>query len=471
MRLSKVKRASIISGVVVVLLILAGVTGLVIYSSEEDSAGMPEQSVIADTKEGEAYTLFAPLGSKTTYLIDSNGDYVHSWDSEYLPGPTSYLLETGNLLRSIQKGHPVFTVGGVGGGLELLDWDGKQMWEIPLVTEKSIQHHDIEVMPNGNILALLWDLKTRDEAIAAGMDVAIVPADGVWSERIIEIDIDTSEIVWQWDSWDHTVQNIDQSKPNFGEISDSGKINLNYFRFDKDMKGDWLHFNSVAYNSALDHIMVVPHLFNELWVIDHSGSTEDSRGDSGDILYRWGNPEAYGAGETSDKQLIGGHNAHWIDKNDADSSVLVFNNGNEQSGSSVIELLLPIQRDGREYTYTREATQPFEPNAPFWSFKLTPEQFFSPILSTAQRLPNGNTLILNGRSGVIFEITDASQIIWSYTIPGVNNLPVLTYSAERHYGSSQALKGKTLTSQGKITPIDGERSEAPAGSSDIQVAQ
>lgn len=464
----KTRRILISAGGLALLILMLG-SVYFFLSDDRQSNIAPESAavrVIKDNRLGEAYTLFAPLGSKTTYLINADGEQVHSWESQYLPGPTSYLLSTGNLLRSTQRAHPVLNVGGSGGGLELLDWEGNQLWEIPLITEKSIQHHDIEVMPNGNIMAMLWDIKSREEAIAAGMDPAIVPADGVWSERIIEININTSEIVWQWDSWNHVVQNFDAEKPNYGDVSDSSKINLNYYRFDRELKGDWLHFNSLAYNSALDQIMVVPHLYSELWVIDHGTTTEEAEGLAGDLLYRWGNPSAYGVGSRDNAQLQGGHNAHWIQPDNPESKVLIFNNGTAETGSSVLELALPVDASTGKYLKDDPA---FGPQAPAWSFSATPNEFYSPILSTSQRLPNGNTLILNGRSGVIFEVTGNKKVVWKYLIPGKDGLPVLAYSAERHYADSPTLKGRRLIPQGYIEPIDGDRSEAPAGSGSIQV--
>jgi len=46
------------------------------------------------------YTLIAPMRTTTTYLIDMQGRVVRSWDSEYSPGHSAYLLENGNLLRA-----------------------------------------------------------------------------------------------------------------------------------------------------------------------------------------------------------------------------------------------------------------------------------------------------------------------------------------------------------------------------------
>jgi hypothetical protein len=43
--------------------------------------------------------------------------------------------------------------------------------------------------------------------------------------------------------------------------------------------------------------------------------------------------------------------------------------------------------------------------------------FFSPYISGAQRLANGNTLICEGCDGRIFEVTSDGQVVWEYVNP------------------------------------------------------
>ena len=45
-----------------------------------------------------------------------------------------------------------------------------------MADEENLQHHDIAVMPNGNILAVVWHSKTPAEAEAAGW---IIGQDGM----------------------------------------------------------------------------------------------------------------------------------------------------------------------------------------------------------------------------------------------------------------------------------------------------
>src|SRR5210317_188788 len=101
------------------------------------------------------YTLFAPKHYTRTYLMDNQGGIVNSWDSPYEPGQSVYLLPDGHLLHaSFIKGGGGGTGGGEGGRIEEYDWEGNLVWEFDYHDRDYGTHHDIEPLPNGNILAL-----------------------------------------------------------------------------------------------------------------------------------------------------------------------------------------------------------------------------------------------------------------------------------------------------------------------------
>jgi hypothetical protein len=57
-------------------------------------------------------------------------------------------------------------------------------------------------------------------------------------------------------------------------------------------------------------------------------------------------------------------------------------------------------------------------------------RFYSSLVSSAQRLPNGNTLITEGVDGRIFEITRDNEIVWEYVNPiCLKELTSLVYRA------------------------------------------
>lgn len=193
-----------------------------------------------------------------------------------------------------------------------------------------------------------------------------------------------------------------------------------------DRAADWMHTNAIAYNAKLDQVMISVHGFSEFWIIDHSTTTEEAashsggkHGKGGDLLYRWGNPQAYRNGANVDRRLYQQHNAHWIPEGHPGAgNVLVFNNGGERPDgrySSVDEIALPVNEGG---SYEREEFLAFGPERPVWSYTAEDKtKFFSHFISGAHRLPNGNTLICSGAQGIIFEVTSDKKTVWRYKHP------------------------------------------------------
>jgi len=59
-----------------------------------------------------------------------------------------------------------------------------------------------------------------------------------------------------------------------------------------------------------------------------------------------------------------------------------------------------------------------------WEYREKRESdFFSPRISNAQRLPNGNTLICEGDFGRLFEVTMDGEIVWEYVNPYFGGTP------------------------------------------------
>jgi hypothetical protein len=382
--------------------------------------------LITNTKgSSNGYVLFAPLYSKTTYLVDKCGKLVHSWTSEYLPSQSVYLLPNGNLLRSGNDTSNKL-IPANGGHIELLDWDSKRVWHYTISNGKERQHHDICPMPNGNVLVIAYSKRSREEALAAGRDSAAAKT-GVQAEKIIEIKPigrDSGMVVWQWDVWDHLVQERDSTLANYGKVAQNPQLlHLNYNPFPLM---DWLHFNSVTYNAELDQILFSSYHLNELYIIDHSTTTAQAAshkggryGRGGDILYRWGNPATYNRGTTTDQQLFGQHYPHWIERGKPGAGkIMIFNNGYNRPGekySSVEIIDPPMDAKGN---YKLADKEHFGPANSSWNYTAPePTRFFSKNISGAQRLANGNTLICSGSSGRFFEINADKKIVWEYICP------------------------------------------------------
>ncbi len=382
--------------------------------------------------EQPGYILFAPVAYNKTYLIDKCGLLVHSWDSNYKPGLAAHLLPDGNLLRSGNTQNSSFNYGGGGGIIEKIDWNGNVIWSYLISTDSLLQHHDIYPMPNGNVLALVWQKKTVIQVLQEGRD-SLTITDHFLNEKIIEIQpigLDSAVIVWEWNLWDHFIQDYDSTKQNYGSVIDHPELfNINH-QIDVVNNPDWLHLNSVFYNPALNQIIVSSRTNNEFYILDHSTSTIEAashaggvRGKGGDILYRWGNPEVYNRGSIIDRKLFGQHSVSWIPDGLKDGGkIMVFNNGANRPGgnySSVEVIEPPIDSTG---AYSITDSLAFLPVSQSWSYAPT-VSIFSANISGSQRLSNGNTLITYGVSGRFIEIDSLKNKVWEYKNPVNGNGP------------------------------------------------
>jgi hypothetical protein len=188
----------------------------------------------------------------------------------------------------------------------------------------------------------------------------------------------------------------------------------------------------VAYNPDLDQILLTVRAFSEFWIIDHSTTSAAARGHAGgrggtggDLLYRWGNPQAYRAGTKLDQRLFSPHDAHWIPPGvPGGGHVLVFNNGLRRPGgdySSVDEIVLPLETGGR---YTRKPGLAYGPGKPVWVYTAADAaRFFVGLMSSAQRLPNGNTLICDGVAGNMFEVAADRTVVWQQKTSSIVTAP------------------------------------------------
>ena len=383
---------------------------------DEDLAGRTVGLLACEVGASGGHTLIAPLESTTTLLVDAAGREVHRWEGEWTPGSGAVLTEGGLLLRSADVGgHERFNRGGAGGLLQAMDWDGEVVWEVEVNTETTLSHHDFALLPSGNVLLLAWEWVSEEEALAAGRIPELVDDRGLWSEWVLEL-TPAGTPAWEWHAWDHKFQAHDPEAPDHGAAADfPGRLDLNP---PGGGPPDWLHFNAIDHHPELDLVVLTSAATSELLVIDHDTTTEAAAGPAGDLLWRWGNPLAYGGGGPEEQYLHGAHDGHWIaDDLRGGGGMLAFDNGiagRTQHLSRVVEVEVPVDEDGVFSGFDEH----WGPEEPTWLWPdPVGDALSSEQLGGAQRLEGGNTLICEGEHGRVLEVTPGGEVVWVYVNP------------------------------------------------------
>jgi uncharacterized protein (UPF0248 family) len=319
------------------------------------------------------FTLFAPhfVENRTVYLIDLEGNVVHTWQMPYPPGMSGYLTERGTLFfngrtpeQNFLSRFP-FKAGVV---LEA-DWNGKVLWE---VRHPDHHHHGI-LLRNGNVLLHCLGQVPGDIArrVSGGMvegnmqsgSYAPRPdtdADKMFSDYLAEV-TRAGQTVWQWRTWDH----LDPVTDGIAEVQAPRTL--------------WAHGNSVQ---ELPDGDILASFRPTSTVVRISRKT-------GAILWKLGPPAV--AGQHAPTLLANGN-------------ILIFDNGVHRLDDS-----MPYSRVIEVNPATNEIVWKYQ-DKPAWNF-------FSPRMGLAQRLPNSNTLITESSFGRFFEVTSQGEIVWEYVNP------------------------------------------------------
>jgi len=343
-------------------------------------------------------------------------------------------------------------------GFAEVDWDGNVAWECDVATDSRQPHHSFTILPNGNLLALMYRKHSWAECFERGLDPNGPRGDtlaGSWcrDDGVVEFartessDGGGCEPVWEWWSMDHLVQDRNVSAANYAaDVSaHPRRFDVNYY---KDiglsaarMPKDWsqLHSNSIAYSARRDHILISSVETAEVFVVDHAMSSEEARTGAGGVVYRHGNPRAYRPSQDAalDREWATTHATFWIeDENEQlptttkakkegaeEVHILAFVNNviaDFSAPSRVDEIALPpLTADGRGYVGSggEASLCAWPPCNHTWRFASDDTSHKSFIYGSAQRLPNGNTLVTYGVATVIVEVTPAGEVVWEYAEP------------------------------------------------------
>lgn len=350
-------------------------------------------------------------------LINKVGDTLKNWDFGYELGNDAKILPNTNIIGMFRADSPTFSFGGYGGVVRLFDFEGNELWNYEYANEDHLSHHDVLHLDNGNVMFQAWERVPPSEASALGINTTT----DIYTESLIEVNPTTNQIVWEWHSKDHSVQDVFPAVTStYGTVSDNPQlININYNleggNGTVSETGNVMHCNGIFHDSEKDVIYLSIYMYSEVWVIDHSTSTSEAASHTGgnynkggDLLYRFGNPTAYNNSE-GERLFYRTHTPNIIKDNyPGAGNFLIFMNGyDETQGSIIYEFEVPNTFD----------LVPNQDNEPLivWSFEE--EDLFYGRISGAQRLSNGNTLICEGDYG-FWEVTSDGEIAWKYSTEG-----------------------------------------------------
>lgn len=322
------------------------------------------------------YNLYCTRSSGTAYLMDMEGRVVHRW---------TYAPKRGSAARhAVMNDHAIMLANGdlvvlkKKEGVVKVNWDSELIWEKELYA-----HHEVFQAPDGSFYVLIQEVKEH-----RGLEV--------WFDSIVHLSADGEELD-RWFSYEH----LDQIKealdtdPFLDTVLDralakrpqgDGEVDRLKNRVARRYRYDYFHTNAVS---------VLP---------DTPLGEKDSRFQQGNLLVCFRNVDqiavlekdtyrilwSWGVG-----QLEGPHHPTMLE----DGHILVFNNGVKRRYSSVVEL------------------DPLSGEI-VWEYKAkSPGGFYSFSRGSAQRLPNGNTLICESDHGRVFEVTKSGEVVWRWQNP------------------------------------------------------
>ncbi|MDR3164288.1 MAG: aryl-sulfate sulfotransferase [Synergistaceae bacterium] len=376
------------------------------------------------------YTVFP--SSKGIVLIDMNGREVRVWRG--LKGNPAKMLPGGYVMGSTGERapwrHPFDNL-----DLVQVDWNGNIVWKFDkfeYVTDNGAaprwiarQNHDYQ--REGS--ATGYYSPGEAPRVDGGNTLIIVNRDVVnprissktlLDSTIIEVNW-KGEIIWQWNANEHF------DELGFGEAAKNVLYRLPAFAIGHGGNGFWLAMNSIArlgpnkwYDAGDERF----HPDNIVWDGRNANIMAVISRKTGKITWRVGPDFDKTGGGLG--QIIGQHHLHQIQRGlPGEGNFLVFDNGGwagygEPNGVSKYG----TANQRRDYSRVLE----FDPTTLEIVWRYTPAEaghinpldsykFYSSFESSAQRLPNGNTLITEARDGRIFEVTREHRTVWEYVSP------------------------------------------------------
>ncbi len=336
-------------------------------SASKQSYSASESGVVLWDRERSApgYNLYVNRYLCSAVLMDAGGELVKQWQRpEDRAWSNAQLLANGDLLVIGQEEHEVNEQAIDEQRYILrLSWEGEELWRVDLNA-----HHDLEVTPAGDLVALCFERV---------LGAPPAPPDTILrSELVQRLDLTTGELLAT-----RSLMEVLGSRTDLHELEPVAAVSMEHLSY-----LDIIHANSVEFmrrpELAPRHPLYA--LGNVLVCSRHQDLIFAFEWESGELIWTWGRGE-----------VSGPHDAHVLEG----GNLLIFDNGLGRRRSRVIEL------DPVAETIV-------------WEYQADPpESFYSASRGSAQRLPNGNTLIAESDKGQAFEVTPGGERVWSWINP------------------------------------------------------
>jgi hypothetical protein len=354
----------------------------------------------------KGYTLITPIGGDSSYLLDMAGRVVHRWQFADTRPEYGYLTDDGRLLyRSLPGGpQPPFkpssetdppmpleerarTLPSNYRFLREADWEANTLWQ----HENPLLHHDFWKTADDTFL--VTQFVQMEKALSdrvRGPGRARKSHHPMLTDEIQEVDR-SGKVIWSV----RLDEVLDPLLDPLGPI---------------ERRIEWTHANSICQSADGAQVLFSSKNTSRVGIIDKASKT---------LTWRFGAPVTSGQ-----------HHARWL----PNGNIHIFDNG--------------IRREGLPFSRIIEV----EPKAKaiVWEYQANPPfSFFSPKVSAADRLPNGNTFICEGLSGRLFEVTRRGETVWEWHNPFVHTVRntqanFMLWRAHRYSADHPALQGRDL---------------------------
>jgi hypothetical protein len=268
-----------------------------------------------------------------------------------------------------------------GHGLAKLDKDSRVLWKY-----RDLCHHDLDVGEDDTVYAITNEIA---KTAPAGLEyiptpclvdcVDVISSKGKWKKRIRLLEAIK-------DSRYAPLLCMLERPKRFGDVAPPAPPGVTPELFhDERRRRDVLHTNAVK-------------------VLPKALATKFPQFKPGQLLLSLRHLDALVVLDPASEKVVWAARGPWRAQHDpsflANGHLLLFDNMGSPLGSRVLEY--DPQTQAFPWSYPAEKGKPF----------------YSRIRGMCQRLPNGNTLIVNSVGGEVFEVTADREVVWSCSCGG-----------------------------------------------------